>query len=252
MARILVVDDENNIRMMVRLALQHEGHTVEVAADGDEGLTKFGGGENWDLVLLDQRMPGLEGLDVLRQMRYHAPDARIIMATAFGTVDLAVDAMKAGATDFLRKPFTAETLRGAVQTALKTTPARSPAPGKPDTAASGLTFGMTTINGYRIEFQPGAGVSIGADLGFPFRVHRPDSETRQCTVVLSVVVMELIKAHIDRETLPGGARFWQALCEEALANYLYQNADFPPGDSLRIDELTTGLRRFVDAILAPG
>ena len=64
MARILIVDDENNIRMMVRLALQHVGHTVETAADGAEGLQKFGNGSNFDLVLLDQRMPGLEGLDV--------------------------------------------------------------------------------------------------------------------------------------------------------------------------------------------
>ena len=119
MARILIVDDENNIRMMVRLALQHVGHTVETAADGTEGLQKFGSGSSFDLVLLDQRMPGMEGLDVLKQMRYQHPAAKIIMATAFGTIDLAVDAMKSGATDFLRKPFTAETLRGAVQTASK-------------------------------------------------------------------------------------------------------------------------------------
>src|SRR5689334_9257581 len=114
MARILMVDDEHNIRMMIRLALQHDGHTVEAAADGSEGLEKFGDGSAWDLVLLDQRMPGLEGMAVLRQMRYYDADARVIMITAFGTVDLAVDAMKAGATDFLRKPFTADTLRGAI------------------------------------------------------------------------------------------------------------------------------------------
>src|SRR5579871_2113258 len=119
MARILVVDDENNIRMMIRLALQHVGHNVETAADGNEALDKYGNGKDFDLVLLDQRMPGLEGLEVLKQMRYHNPDAKIIMATAFGTIDLAVEAMKAGATDFLRKPFTTETLRGAVQAVLQ-------------------------------------------------------------------------------------------------------------------------------------
>jgi CheY-like chemotaxis protein len=248
MARILVVDDEHNIRMMIRLALQHEGHTVEVAADGAEGLEKFGNGEGWDLVLLDQRMPGMEGLAVLKQIRYYDPNARVIMITAFGTVDLAVDAMKAGATDFLRKPFMAETLRGAVQTAMET---RSDADAARP-AFSGLTFGMTTFNGYRIEFQPGPGLKIQEDLGFLFNVRRPDGESRQCTVVLSPVVMELIKAHVDRESLPGGDRFWQALCEEALANYIYQNADFPPESFLRVEELTTGLRRFVDAILTPG
>lgn len=247
MARILVIDDEHNIRMMIRLALQHDGHTVEVAADGEEGLNKFGDGEDWDLVLLDQRMPGMEGLTVLQQMRYDDPAARIIMVTAFGTVDLAVEAMKAGATDFLRKPFTADTLRGAVHAALK--PASAPHEAADETPA--LTFGMTTINGYRIEFQPGVGMKMGDDLTFSFTVRRPDEETRQCTVALSAVVMELIRAHADRENLPGGNRFWQALCEEALANYVYQNADFPPENFLRVDEFTGGLRRFVDAILAP-
>jgi hypothetical protein len=115
-----------------------------------------------------------------------------------------------------------------------------------------LTFGMTTINGYRIEFQPGAGLKIKDDLGFYFTVRNPDGEARQCTVVLTPVVMELVKAHVDRDAMPGGERFWQALCEEALANYLYQNADFPPESLLRVDEFTTGLKRFVDAILSPG
>jgi DNA-binding NtrC family response regulator len=119
MARILIIDDESNIRMMLRLALQHVGHTVETAADGPEGLEKFGeGGAAWDVALLDQRMPGMEGLEVLREMRRRDPDARIIMITAFGTIDLAEEALQAGATDFLRKPFTVDTLRGAVQAAL--------------------------------------------------------------------------------------------------------------------------------------
>ena len=73
MARILVVDDENNIRMMVRLALQHVGHTVTVAADGPEGLEKFGNGDEIDLVVLDQRMPGMEGIDVLNRCAITIP-----------------------------------------------------------------------------------------------------------------------------------------------------------------------------------
>src|SRR2546423_33647 len=138
MARILLVDDESNIRMMIRLALQHVGHSVETAADGPEGLDKFGDGAGFDLTLLDHRMPGMEGLEVLREMRRRDPLAKIIMITAFGTIDLAVDAMKAGATDFLRKPFTADTLRRAVDAALQDA----------ETAEEAAPpYAVTTVNG---------------------------------------------------------------------------------------------------------
>src|SRR5579872_503365 len=140
-ARILLIDDESNIRTMIRLALQHAGHTVETAADGPEGLEKFGSGEDWDLVLLDHRMPGMAGLDVLREIHRRDPNARVIMITAFGTIDLAVDAMKAGATDFLRKPFTTDTLRGAVRAALQAEPGSTMAAAS-QTATAPITFGM--------------------------------------------------------------------------------------------------------------
>jgi DNA-binding response OmpR family regulator len=242
MARILIVDDENNIRMMIRLALQHVGHTVDTAADGPEGLEKFGNGASYDLVLLDQRMPGMTGLEVLREMRRRDPQAQIIMATAFGTIDLAVEAMKLGATDFLRKPFTADVLRGAVQTVLQ-----EPSQGA---STSGVTFGSTTINGYRIEFQLGTGRKTAADFRQTFNLRNPTGQVAECEVTLPGYVMELVKAHTDMEQLPGGDRFWQAVCEEALANYLWQQAEFPPGGTLRVEDFSTGLRRFVDAVLA--
>jgi len=242
--RILVVDDESNIRMMIRLALQHVGHTVETAADGPDGLGKFGDGAGWDLVLLDQRMPGMAGLDVLREMRQRRPDARVIMITAFGTIDLAVDAMKAGATDFLRKPFTPDTLRNAVQMALAGTQPR-----EVGDEEIRLLFSRAAINGYRIEFVPEPGQQTDGELRHTFTVYGPGEGTHTCTVVLPAYVMELVKAHADREEMPAGFRFWQALCEEALANYLWQYADYPPGDLLRVDEFTTGLKHWVDASL---
>lgn len=250
MAGILIIDDEPNIRTMMKLALQHVGHKVETAADGREGLEKYGTGEDWDLVLLDQRMPGMEGLEVLKVLRHQNRLVRVIMVTAFGTVDLAVDSMKAGATDFLRKPFTADILRGAVAGALN----RAFAPGELDGSSAQttpLTFGMSTINGFRIEFVPEPGVRAADGLRFEFTVRHPDGEAHSCTVILSEVVMELVKAELDRETPPGGSRFWQALCEESLVNYVFQNAAFPPEDNLRIDDLTTGLRRYVHAIALP-
>ena len=81
----------------------------------------------FDAVLLDQKMPGLDGIETLRQIRGRAPAARVIMITAFGTIELAVEAMKLGATDFLRKPLTPEALRGALAAALSKAPPAAPA-----------------------------------------------------------------------------------------------------------------------------
>ncbi|HEV2473342.1 MAG TPA: response regulator [Chthonomonadales bacterium] len=245
MAHILVIDDEHNIRMMIRLALQHAGHQVETAADGYEGVDKFRDGRPWDLVLLDQRMPGLEGLAVLRQIRYHNPAARIVMVTAIGTVELAVDAIKAGATNLLRKPFTADTLRRVVQAALEENNAAVPV-----ASADSVTFGMATINGYRIEYKPEAGVRRNGETAYRFRVTRPGGDTEECEVILPDGTAELIKAKSGRDTLPFGDRFWQALCEEALANYLYQQAETPPDSVLRVDDLTSGMERWVSAVLS--
>ena len=69
-------------------------------------------------------------------------------------------------------------------------------------------------------------------------------------MVIPCYVAELVKAHADRDQLPGGERFWQALCGEALANYLWQNADVPEGGTLRVEDLTSGLRHWIDAVLS--
>ena len=118
MAHILIVDDESNIRLMLRLALQKDGHSIATAADGPDALEQWGDGTAFDLTLLDHRMPQMEGIEVLRAMKARRKEARVIMVTAFGTVDLALEAQRAGAANFLRKPFTTEALRAAVATAL--------------------------------------------------------------------------------------------------------------------------------------
>lgn len=242
MTHILLVDDENNIRMMMRFALTSVGYEVATASDGFEALEQFGDGKGYNLVLLDQRMPGMEGLEVLKEMRRRDPRAKIVMATAFGTIDLAVEAMKLGATDFLRKPFTADVLRGAVQTAL----------GSPlsELSASPLVFGMTTINGFRIEFRGGSGEHTPQEYRQDFTVRNPNGVQQTCVVALPNYVMELVKAYTDVETVPVGDRFWTALCEEILANALWQNADFPPENPLRVEDLSAGLKRFIDAVMA--
>lgn len=102
--RILIVDDEENVRKLLSAVLTREGYQVNTAADGLAGLTTF---EEWkpDLLLLDIRMPGLDGLSVLERIRRRHPAAKVILMTAFAAVDTAVTALKQGAFDYIIKPF---------------------------------------------------------------------------------------------------------------------------------------------------
>ena len=148
--KILIVDDEPHIRQMMRLTLEATGYEVGEAATGEDGLVRFGDGRDWAAVLLDQKMPGLDGLETLRQMKMRVPEACVVMVTAFASIELAVDAMRLGATDFLRKPMTPEMLRGAVAAALASRP-RTPVK-----SAGSLEEHPTprietlTLNGFRI------------------------------------------------------------------------------------------------------
>ena len=247
MANILIIDDEANIRMMLRLALEHVGHRTALASDGDEGLEKFGNGEGWDLILLDQRMPGMEGLQVLKELRCRREDIAVIMITAFGTIDLATEALHAGATDFLRKPFTIEVLRESVAAALSGKPHLPHAANA--VAQSVLSFDQVGINGFRLETLPGLETNHDGSLSKTFRVQKTEGAGRACTVVLTASVVEQVKAHLSGGLPPSGNAFWEALCGEALANHLWQNASLPMGGKLIIEELTRGLQRWVEAIL---
>jgi DNA-binding response OmpR family regulator len=110
---ILIVDDEKNIRLTLSQALETLDAQIDVAANGGEALTKLKEKE-FGLILLDIRMPGMDGMEVLRRVREIRPDIRVIMITAYGTVESAVEAMKMGAVDFLQKPFDPEEVRELV------------------------------------------------------------------------------------------------------------------------------------------
>ena len=84
--------------------LRGAGYTVQTAPSGEEGFELASGGA-FDVILSDMRMPGISGLDVLRQLRERRVDSAFIIMTGFGTVDTAVEAMKLGAVDFVQKPF---------------------------------------------------------------------------------------------------------------------------------------------------
>ena len=117
-ARILVVDDEEGIREGCRRALEREGYEVALAASMEAGL-ETGLEGNFDLVLLDVMMPDGSGIDLLGPLLEHDPDLVPIIITGFATVELAVQAIKQGAYDFISKPFTSDTLVLAVNQGLE-------------------------------------------------------------------------------------------------------------------------------------
>src|SRR6516162_6485386 len=107
MRRVLVVDDEENLRLVVRTFLKREGYEVEVAATGEDALSlveRFGP----DVILTDVRMPKMGGMDLLATLRAKGHIATVIVMSAYGNTDLAMQAIKAGAYDYIQKPFKAE------------------------------------------------------------------------------------------------------------------------------------------------
>jgi DNA-binding response OmpR family regulator len=110
---VLIVDDEKNIRLTLSQTLETLEVQTDTAADGEEALAKLKEKE-FGLILLDLKIPGIDGMEVLRQVSKIRPDIRIIILTAYGTVELAVEAMKLGAADFIQKPFTPEEIRELV------------------------------------------------------------------------------------------------------------------------------------------
>ena len=107
--RILVIDDEPDIRESLEAFLMLEGYSVELAENGGEGLEKLASGD-YDVVLLDLMMPDRSGMDVLVEFRERDRETPVFMITAYGSVDAAVQTLKAGATDFFQKPWNPDKL----------------------------------------------------------------------------------------------------------------------------------------------
>ncbi len=112
--RILIVDDEEIVRESLSAWLEQDGYTVQTAPDGETGLDRIGK-ERWSILLVDLKMPGIDGLQVLEEARKIQPEAAAVIMTAYATVDTAVSAMKIGAYDYLVKPFDPEELSLMIQ-----------------------------------------------------------------------------------------------------------------------------------------
>ena len=120
--RILVVDDEPVICDACRLVLGENGHRVQLCPTGAQALEALDG-ESYDLVLLDMKLPDMDGMRILETVRQQVPAPCVIVMTGFSTLANAVEAMKLGAADYLAKPFTDDELMEAVDSCLSRTAA---------------------------------------------------------------------------------------------------------------------------------
>ncbi len=119
-SKVLVVDDEKNIRLTIAQSLEKLEVEVDNALNGEEALQKIRQ-DDYRLVLLDLKLPGMDGVEVLRKIRGLNKDLQVLIITAHGTIENAVETMKLGAIDFIQKPFTPDEIRGFVTKALART-----------------------------------------------------------------------------------------------------------------------------------
>lgn len=132
---VLIVDDEPNVRLMLRTTLESTGYRVVEAVDGLAALARLGDAA-FALVLLDLRMPNLDGISTLHRLRDRGDATPVVMLTAHGSVPDAVTAMKLGAIDFLAKPVTPADLRAVVAEVIRRNTDRALAPQSPETPSA--------------------------------------------------------------------------------------------------------------------
>ena len=232
--RVLIIDDEANIRRVTRLTLEAAGYEVGEASDGERGLEAFSDGSTWDAVLLDQRMPGMDGLETLRQIKGRQPDARVIMSTAYASIELAVDAMKLGATDFVRKPMTPEILRNAVAASLakQLSVSRATGPASREDSAEPL-IQIITMNGFTILESEGARQEPN-ERGFT--VKSPTGGEHEVLVQIDEEAVGYVE-RMTRRRLPPENSFWTAQAQRLLSDYLWMEGKVPPTRKLTIKDV---------------
>ncbi|WP_342528051.1 response regulator [Chryseomicrobium sp. FSL W7-1435] len=118
MTHLLIVDDQMGIRMLLQEVFEQSGYTVTVAANGPEALEKFES-NTVDGVLLDMKIPGMNGIEILKRMKQQQPDIPVMMMTAYGELNLIEEAKKLGASHYFIKPFDIFEVRSAVIEQLK-------------------------------------------------------------------------------------------------------------------------------------
>lgn len=116
--QILVMEDDRTVAMGLEMVLSEEGYHVDLAGTGELALEAFKQ-RRFDLLVADLRLPGIDGMEVIRKVRKEKPETEVIVITGYGTAAKAVEAMKLGVHDFLPKPFTEDQIKAAIDEALK-------------------------------------------------------------------------------------------------------------------------------------
>ncbi len=233
--RVLVIDDEAHIREMMRLTLEASRYEVGEAESGEEGLEQFGEGRTYDVVLLDQKMPGIDGLETLRRLLTRVPDARVVMVTAYASVELAVDAMRLGATNFLRKPMSPDALRGAVAAALSEQPAQRPVR-RPGPSLQTPAIEAITLNGFGIVAAPTPGAATSGEHTFRVR-HFASGMESVVTVSIDPEAVARV-ARLTRRTLQPAGAFWRGQAERLLSSFLWSEGRPPQNGRLTVHDVS--------------
>ncbi len=212
MAKILVVDDQRNMRTTLAIMLRTEGHEVEEVGDGDTAV-ELATRNGYDLVLTDLRMGGRDGIDVLRRTREHQPLTEVIVMTAFGTIESAVEAMRLGAYDYIQKPFTEQELLVKIKKAVE----------KRQLGTHVALFAQEFRDRYRFENIVGRSPAVRDVLGRIVRIAPTDA-----TVLITgesgtgkELVAKAIHANSKRASLPFVSVNCAALTETLLESELF-------------------------------
>ena len=212
-------------------------YDLEEAGSGEEVLARLREGTRWDVVVLDHRLPGIDGVQTLEGIRELDPNCTVLMVTAFASVDLAVEAMKLGARDFVQKPMTPETLRAAVSTALSK--ARGEWVPPPTPLPTHRAWEIWTMNGFHVvdARDPVSPVEHRYEI-----VQGRDGPRHPVTVRFAPRVVEEASAESGR-ALAADSQFWMRQGGLALAHYVWAQAGPPPDGRLDVEQVTGELLR---------
>ena len=119
MSRVLIVEDEKSMRELLTLILRKERYDVESAESATRAKERLTGGETFDLIISDISMPGMTGLELLRHCREACPQTAVILMTAYGTKQTAIDALNDGASYYVEKPFDLDEMKVVVRKTLE-------------------------------------------------------------------------------------------------------------------------------------